>query len=267
MNCDDVGAYDELTRLNNELVNLQRELAKKNAELARLNELKNQFLGMAAHDLRKLTGLILNNSEFVLDEAGAVFTDEHRGFVETIHSASGRMMRLIDDFLDVSIIESGRLILERQPTDISRVIHDAVELVERIAMRDGIAIEVEAGLGTSKIEIDGQKIEQVVANLLDNAIRHAPTDSVVRVSVRQQDTQTILSVTDQGPGFQEDQLELLFRPYESGAGKRYKGQKGAGLGLVIARKIVEEHAGALTVESSPGEGATFRVTLPTTGVE
>ena len=104
----------ELISSNNELHNLARELQRKNAELARLNQLKNQFLGMAAHDLRKPVGIILSYAEFLADEAGAMLSEEHRGFLEIILSSSDFMRRIIDDFLDVARIESGQFEVELQ---------------------------------------------------------------------------------------------------------------------------------------------------------
>jgi len=166
------------------------------------------------------------------------------------------------DFLDVSIIESGHLALDRTPTDSDRVVDNAVALVERIAAREAVSIRIEGGDATRRIDIDGPKVEQVVANLLDNAVRHSPADAVVRVLLEQDDACTAVSVIDQGPGIPESQREKIFRPYHSGAGKRAKGHKGAGLGLVIALKVAREHGGDITVSSQPGSGAMFRLSLP-----
>ncbi|HEX2640330.1 MAG TPA: histidine kinase dimerization/phospho-acceptor domain-containing protein, partial [Pyrinomonadaceae bacterium] len=105
--------YDDLSRLNNELATMQRELAKKNHELARLNEQKNQFLGIASHDLRNPLEVILNYSQFLLEDTADVLADEHKEFINIIRSSSGFMLNLVNDFLDYSKIEAGKLDLER----------------------------------------------------------------------------------------------------------------------------------------------------------
>ena len=112
--------YDELTRLNNELVTAQRELAKKNIELARLNDEKNQFLGIAAHDLRNPLGVILAYSHFLLDEAAPVLNEEQMGFLKRIKSSSNFMLNLVNNLLDISVIEAGKLQLNLAPVDLSR---------------------------------------------------------------------------------------------------------------------------------------------------
>jgi signal transduction histidine kinase len=252
----------EVLSLNQELSNLTRDLQKSNAELARLNQLKNQFLGMAAHDLRKPVGLVMAYSEFVLAEAGDALSDEHREFLSTVLSSAGSMKRLIDDFLDVAIIESGRFALEAEPTELGPIIQRAVALAGLAAKKKGVALVVNHGSDLPLLVIDGPKTEQALGNLVSNAIEHSHPGSTVEVSTCREGELLTISVKDEGDGIAEDELGRLFQPYERTGSRKTAGERSTGLGLAIALRIVEEHGGKIEVQSAVGAGSTFRVLLP-----
>ncbi|MBC8870475.1 MAG: HAMP domain-containing histidine kinase [Planctomycetes bacterium] len=252
----------EVLSLNHELSNLTRDLQKSNAELARLNELKNQFLGMAAHDLRKPVGLVMAYSEFVLDEAGDALSHEHREFLSTILSSSGSMKRLIDDFLDVAIIESGRLALEIEPTEFGPIVQRAFAVAGLAAKKKRIALTVDQDGAVPPLLIDGPKIEQALGNLLSNAIEHSHPDATVEVRTRREGELVTVSVKDEGDGIAEEELSQLFQPYERTGTQKTADERSTGLGLAIALRIVEEHGGKIEVESTVGVGSTFRIWLP-----
>jgi signal transduction histidine kinase len=149
--------YDEISRLNNELVAMQRELAKKNAELARLNDLKNQFLGMAAHDLRNPLQGILSYSDFLLNDLAEKLDADHAEFLTAIRDQSQFMSRLVDDLLDVSAIESGKLQLDLQPTDIVQLAQTNLTRNRLVASRKNIALEMVA-TPVPKTLLDSAKI-------------------------------------------------------------------------------------------------------------
>lgn len=254
--------YDELSRLNNELVTLQRELAKKNAQLERLNALKDRFLGMAAHDLRNPLSAILSYSEFLLDEASGVLSDEHVEFLGIIRSSSQFMLRLVDDLLDVSTIEAGRLTLERQPTDLATLAARNVALNGVLAEKKQIALSFQQEDHLPTAMLDPTKIEQVLNNLISNAVKFSYPGSAVEVRLVRREDEAVLSVRDQGQGIPADQVENLFNFYGRTGTRSTAGEKSTGLGLAIARRIVEGHGGAILVESRVGEGSTFTVSLP-----
>jgi signal transduction histidine kinase len=149
----------EMVALNDELANLTRELARKNAELARLNEIKNRFVGMAAHDLRKPVGAMLTYSEFLIDEAAARLNEEQRRFLGIIRSSCDFMARLIDDFLDVAVIESGRLTIHRAPVDPATIVAASMAVAEVHARRKGVLCQVDAP-PQPPIRADAAKMEQ-----------------------------------------------------------------------------------------------------------
>ncbi|GAK53629.1 histidine kinase [Candidatus Moduliflexus flocculans] len=256
--------YDELMRLNNELANLQRELAKKNSELERLNEQKNRFLGMAAHDLRNPLHAILMYSEFLLDE---ITREEHRAFLEVIRSSSHFMVALVDDFLDISQIESGKLRLNRECLDFIVLTRRVVALHRIWADKKQITIDFAPPTGSRYLIGDAAKLEQVVQNVLGNAIKYAPTGSSIEMGIETTALEVILSVQDHGPGIPDQDIGRLFLPFERSTVRATGGEKSSGLGLAIAFKIVEAHRGRLWVKTQVGAGSTFFIALPAEGCE
>ncbi len=263
----DNALYDELSRLNNELANLQRQLAKKNVALERLNEQKDQFLGMAAHDLRNPLGVIMMYSEFLLEEASCVLDEEQNEFLSIIHSSAEFMLHLVNDLLDIAKIESGELQLELQPTDLVTLVSHNVALNRVLASRKQIelslqTLEADAAKELSDIWVDVYKIDQVLNNLITNAIKFSEPHSEVKVSVFGEADEVIIAVQDEGPGIPGDEIDELFNPFARTSVKSTAGEKSTGLGLAIVRKIVVGHGGRIWVESEVGRGSTFYVALP-----
>jgi signal transduction histidine kinase len=262
----DARLYDELSHLNNELATTQRELAKKNVELARLNEQKNQFLGIAAHDLRNPLEVILTYSEFLLEDTAAVLGPEQTGLIHTIRSSSEFMLRLVEDLLDVTRIEAGRLELDLVPADLPAIVAANVGRNRVLAAKKGIEISLQSQGEIPRMKLDVAKIEQVLDNLIGNAVKFSSPGSPVDVRLdRDEDRdgeRVILSVRDRGPGISAEVLSHLFEPFSRAHVRGTSGEKGAGLGLAIVQRIVTGHGGEIRVESEPGKGATFRVCLP-----
>lgn len=254
--------YDELGRLNNELANLQRELAKKNFELEKLNEEKNHFLGMAAHDLRNPLNAIQMYSEFLLDEATEVLNPEQLEFVSIIHSSSQFMLRLVNDLLDVAKIESGKLELELATTDLIELIRRGVSLNSIFATKKGISVKFSHGDNIPNVFIDSAKIEQVLNNLITNAVKFSNPGEVLEIGVSKSDSEVIISVEDHGQGIPADELGKLFKPFQRTSVRSTGGEDSTGLGLAIVRKIVTGHKGRVWVESEVGKGSTFYVAIP-----
>ena len=254
--------YDDLSRLNNELVNARRELTKKNAELERLNEQKNVLLGMAAHDLRSPLSVIRTYASFLKEDAEDGTAEERRTFAETIERTSRFMVDLIDDTLDLSAIESGKLVLHREPVDLEALVRAQVSLQGVIGAPKGVTFACEARGDIPPLNADGPKLEQVLANLLGNAAKFSPPGSAVRVTVGREGGEALVAVADQGPGMTPEDLAKLFQPFGKTMVKPTAGEKSTGLGLAIARRIIRGHGGDIAVESVPGEGTTFTVRLP-----
>jgi two-component system, OmpR family, sensor kinase len=258
----DSGVFDELTRLNNDLANMQRVLAKTNAELEQLNREKNQFLGMAAHDLRSPLGVILGYSQFLQTDATSVLSPEQLEFLAVIQNRSEFMLHLIDDLLDISRIEAGRLDLDLRSTDVADLIRRNVMLNDHLATQKSIKVSYESEGDIPPLTIDGGKIEQVLDNLLSNAIKFSQPRTHIAVRLMRSGREMVLSVRDEGPGIPVDEVKKLFRPFQKTSVRSTSGEKSTGLGLVIVRKIVEGHHGRIWVESEVGQGSTFSFALP-----
>ncbi|HEX8087702.1 MAG TPA: HAMP domain-containing sensor histidine kinase [Blastocatellia bacterium] len=254
--------YDELSRLNNELVTAQRELAKKNAELGKLNDQKNQFLGMAAHDLRNPLSVILTLSEFLLDENLKVTSDERQEFIRRIRSSSEFMLRLVNNLLDISKIEAGRLDLDLEAADLRAIIEANVALNRYLADKRQVKLSLVQDERVPRLMLDASKIEQVLNNLIVNAIKFSPSGGTVEVRLDKGENDVTISVSDQGPGIPKGEFHKLFNPFEKTSARSATKEKGTGLGLAIVKKIVSGHQGSIRVESQVGRGSTFRVTLP-----
>lgn len=254
--------YDELSRLNNELTTTQRELAKKNFELARLNEQKNQFLGIASHDLRNPLEVILTYSEFLLEDTAEILNDEQTEFIHKIRSSSAYMLNLVNDFLDYSRIEAGRLDLDFSAVDLSKLTAKVVERCRVIADKKLIAINFHAPEDLPAVSADESKIEQVLSNLLGNAVKFSPAASRVDVNLTAAKNELVIAVKDRGQGISATDAETIFAPFVKGKNKATSGEKSTGLGLAIVKKIVEAHGGKISFETETGHGSVFYLTLP-----
>jgi two-component system, OmpR family, sensor kinase len=252
----------EMSGLNNELVNLQREMAKKNAEMARLNELKNQFLGMAAHDLRNPLGNIMALADFLIDETKEALNEEQQEFLTLIATSAEFMLSLIEDLLDITKIESGKLNLNLEEADLVELTRHTILFNNAMAARKGVSISLENGRGPLLITMDKQKIEQVMNNLLSNAVKFSYPDSQVLVKITCIDKKVLVEVIDQGTGIPTKHLETIFKPFNKVSGSGTGGEKSTGLGLSIVKKIIEGHNGVMGVNSEEGRGSRFYFELP-----
>jgi signal transduction histidine kinase len=261
---DEWAMYDQMSGLNNELANMQRKLTKKTAELERMNELKNQMLGMAAHDLRNPLTLIQNYSSFLIEdhEEQDIFTDDQFQLVKQIKESSEYMVQIIEDMLDISAIESGSISLEKDDEDICELIDRVVSLNRPTAGKKDISLTTKLPDETTVKEVDAHKFQQVLDNLISNAIKYSQPQTEVEVGIKKEsDSAITIYVKDQGQGIPEDELEDLFVPFAKISSEPTAGEKSTGLGLAIAQKIIEAHGGDIEVESEAGTGSTFYVTI------
>jgi signal transduction histidine kinase len=169
------------------------------------------------------------------------------------------MNRLIQDLLDVARIEAGRMYLERDYLQPANLVREAVELNAVLAAAKALTLRPEGGDATSPVLADRDRVLQVLANLIGNAIKFTPSGGEITVRAEPVNGEICFSVADSGPGIREDDLTRLFRPFWQG---RRGGREGAGLGLTIAKGIVEAHGGRIWATSEPGAGATLCFTLP-----
>ena len=248
--------------LNHELTALSRDLALANSALVRLNALKNRFLGMASHDLRKPAGLILNRAELLLEDEAVNSSVEACLSLRIIMESATSMARLIDDFLDVTMIEAGRFNLDIQVVEQEGLVARAWALVQMAAEKRGIHLKTTLDGAVARMRADGPKIEQVLANLLSNAIEYSPNGALIAVASLMQPEGIRFWVEDKGVGLDFEQRQSLFEAFTGSGAVKQSGERSIGLGLAIVRKIVEAHGGTCFVESRPGIGSRFGFVLP-----
>ena len=255
----DVNRALERRRMALELDEFHKSLELKVEELRNLNEQKNRFLGMAAHDLRNPLGSIRGFSDHLLN--GGLDAGTSKEFLRIINTASNEMLNLLDNLLDISQIESGKFDLHLDAADISEVAEKRVALLRIMAAKKNIAIEVDAEKGLVCI-MDKVRIAQVVDNLISNAIKYSPERTAVRVETAKNGGMARVTVRDEGPGIKENERHKLFTEFQKLSTRPTGGEKSSGLGLAIAKKIVEAHYGGIGVESTNGRGSAFYFTVP-----
>ncbi|MDX1658741.1 MAG: HAMP domain-containing sensor histidine kinase [Nitriliruptorales bacterium] len=254
-------ALDELSRINNLLVDLHRQLARRTSDLEQVNRQKNELLAMAVHDLRNPITTIQGFAETMRVHAGERLRGPERIAVESIERNSQRMARLVDDLLQLSAIEDAAPQLELQDTDLADLTRATVLAHEILAEKKEIALEVDAP-DELVLQADGDKLEQVIANLVSNAVKYTPSGGRVQVTLTAAGDHAELTVSDTGVGIPEHEQQHLFEPFTRLSSEPTGGEVSTGLGLAIVHRIVSAHGGAIEVRSRAGEGSTFTVRLP-----
>ena len=252
----------KLIELNTELGTMSRELYKSNAELKKLDEMKNNFLGMAVHDLRKPLTVIKGFTRLLLSPDAKYGGDKCREFLTAIDKAGDSMESIINAFLDLSVLESGKLNLNYSVFDITEAVSDALVLAGIKAEERNINIVKEWGGERLSVTADRLKIQQVIENMAGNAVDYTPSGGKVTLSITCTGDEMKFTAEDEGPGIPDNQKDKLFKPFGRTGAIKASGEKSTGLGLFICKKIIEMHGGSVGVENKEGRGARFYFTLP-----
>ncbi len=233
--------------------------AEAEERLKALNMLKDKHLGIAAHDLRNPIAAIHGLSDLLVDPE--LDEESRRTFVESINTVSKQMLILVNDLLDISVIESGKFDLNKIPGNLSVILQERAELMAINAKNKNITLTTVLD-EVPDLPIDVDRMRQVVDNLLSNAVKFSPSGTTVHLTCGQKDDGLVFSVADQGPGIPQKDLDKLFGVFQKLDIQPTAGEKSTGLGLSIAKRIVDAHGGSILVESAVGKGSTFTVTIP-----
>lgn len=248
--------YEELSSANSELVGMQRELIRARARAERAVRLRDEVLAVVAHDLKNPIARVAMAAQMLAEEN---MSAESRAQLLDVLQRSGRLMnRLVRDLLDVASIDEGKLSLDRREIDLVSLTEDVVDSFSGIAGQRGVDLSCASSAPAIQMSADLDRLQQLLGNLLDNAVRLTPKGGSVRVSVERTPEGARISVKDTGPGIVAEDLPHLFDRFWQGARSR---RGSAGLGLAIAKGIVDAHGGQLRVESTAGQGTTFHVEL------
>ena len=252
----------ELTASLAENARLLTELEARTAELEIANRHKSAFLAGMSHELRTPLNAIIGFSEVMRAGLAGEISERQAEYLTDIHDSGRHLLDLINDILDMSKIEAGRMELEPAPVDMALAAEQAIAMVRERASLHGIQIALHADLELPTIEADERKVRQILLNLLSNAVKFTPDGGSVSVGVGALDGGVEATVTDTGVGIDPADHEAIFEDFRQVGAGAARGE-GTGLGLGLARRLAELHGGTLDVASAPGAGSTFTVRLPT----
>jgi signal transduction histidine kinase len=237
---DRAGAMDHLSSRT-------RELEEDNQKLSEMNRLKDVFLGTASHELRTPLTSVIAYAELLGENEAQLSRDQRVEFLRRLRAEAGRLLSLIEDILDLSRLESGKLSLHRVSMSVNEVVHAAVETSRPMSEKHGIKVIESLDAELPSTWVDEVKLRQVVVNLLVNAIKFSPDAG---------------EVTDHGPGIAPDEATHIFELFGQGSGANDARRAGLGIGLHLVKRITELHGGHVGVNSLPGLGSAFWVRLP-----
>jgi signal transduction histidine kinase len=239
----------------------EQEIKEKNDALEELNELKNKFLGIASHDLRNPLYLIKTFSEVMRDGAMGKVTEKQEDGLQKIYNASLFMQGLLENLLDISQIESGKIEINKEPQELNEVVKQQAEMAQLLADKKDIQVHFDPG-DLPLVHFDTRAINQVLGNFIGNAVKFSPLGSKILVTTEKLESSVRLSVHDDGPGLSKEDQQLLFKEFQTLTARPTGGEKSTGLGLAICEKLIHLHDGKVGVASELGKGSTFYFLLP-----
>ena len=241
---------------------LFRELADKSRQLEVTSQHKSEFLANMSHELRTPLNAIIGFSEVLSEKMFGELNEKQEEYLKDIHASGTHLLSLINDILDLSKIEAGRMELELSEFHLPTALDSALTLVRERAGRRGIALQINVDSRVGQIQADERKVRQVVLNLLSNAIKFTPEGGRIEVRAERVDGHVEVSVIDTGIGIASDDHDAVFEEFRQVGTDYAKKHEGTGLGLALSRKFVELHGGRIWLKSRPGEGSTFTFTIP-----
>jgi signal transduction histidine kinase len=246
-------------RSDDELGELAAAFNKMSSELARSTNARKQMTADIAHELRTPLSLILGHAEAVHD---GVLPPTRENF-ELIREEAARLGHLVDDLRILSLADAGELKISLQRIELAELLREVAALYQYQAERKNIKLEVEIAASLSSVEVDPGRMTQVLTNILNNALRHTPEGGRILISAKEIDTQIELAVEDSGPGLDAEDLPRIFdRFFRTDSSRQRESSGGSGLGLTIARSIVQAHGGQISAECEAGKGLKVIITLP-----
>jgi signal transduction histidine kinase len=211
---------------------------------------------------------IIGFSEVLVDEMFGPLNDKQMEYLRDIHASGQHLLTLINDVLDLSKIEAGRMELAPAEVDVPQLLEAAMNLVRERAERQGLALYLTLDPDVQTWVLDERKIKQVLINLLSNAVKFTPPGGSVTVRARRPDVDRLeVAIIDTGGGIAPQDQEHVFEEFRQASGNYLRKSEGTGLGLALARRFVELHGGRLGLQSAPGQGSTFTFTLPAGSLE
>jgi len=242
---------------------LNRELEKKTEELKKLDQLKSEFVSAISHELRTPLAAIKESVMLILDGTAGKPSPAQSRFLEIARRNIDRLTDLINDLLDISKIDTGKLQLKKSKCDINVLINKTLEQLKSLVSDNKLILNQVLAKDLPKVECDQGRIIQVITNLVGNAIKFTPSGGKIRIISKKRDTKFIeISVTDTGIGIDKKDISKLFTRFRQLDSSLTRKVGGTGLGLAICREIIQMHGGKIWAKSEVGKGSVFVFTLP-----
>lgn len=241
---------------------LFRQLEQKSRELEAANRHKSEFLANMSHELRTPLNAIIGFSEVLLERMFGEINPKQEEYLQDVLASGRHLLSLINDILDLSKVEAGRMELELATFDLRLALDNALTLIRERAARHGLTVSLHVEPGVGEIVGDERKVKQVLLNLLSNAVKFTPAGGRIDVRAAPAGDAVEIAVADTGIGIAPSDQEAIFEEFRQVGTDYARKREGTGLGLALARRFVELHGGRLQVRSEPGRGSTFTVTLP-----
>ncbi len=250
---------EERTRQLREAMN---EIEEKGRQLEVANQHKSEFLASMSHELRTPLNAILGFSEVLQERLFGDLNDKQAEYVTDIHSSGQHLLALINEVLDLSKIEAGRMELDRTTFDIAAALQGALSLVKERAGKHGLALELQCEPEIGSIHADERKFKQIMLNLLSNAVKFTPAGGRVTVRAERFADRVDIAVSDTGIGIRPEDHAAVFEQFRQVGTDHLKKAEGTGLGLALTKSLVELHGGTIRLDSEVGKGSTFTISLP-----
>ncbi len=244
-----------------------KELESKNQALEAANETRTNFLSMISHELRTPLTIITGFAEYLSANVEETLTDQQMQYVEVMQRNGQQLSRLVDDLLDVARVESGRFEMNRVQLDVGDLVRSVIKDFEAVVAQKSQRIHADVSSTAARMSGDRERLTQVVSNLIGNASRYSDDESEIELRAWAEGGWYLFEVKDHGIGISEDDVSKIFHSFYRAPELKSQNVPGTGLGLVIARSIIEMHGGSVSVESEYGVGSTFRLRLPLAGAE
>ena len=255
-----ISTYEEAVRINEELMIANRNLEIRNSEVERASHFKDQFLSTMSHELRTPLNAVLGFSELLTDPRSGSLNDRQKHYLQHVHMGGQHLLRLINDILDLSIIEAGRLHLSIGDVAVHALFAEVSEALQSLAEKKSQLL-LHFASPELVVRADTIRFRQILTNLIGNAIKFTPERGKVELAAHLQGDHVRIDVRDSGPGIPQQEQERIFDAFHR-LRQSDKTVEGTGLGLAIARSLVELQGGSLNLESEPGAGSCFYFTLP-----
>jgi two-component system sensor histidine kinase BaeS len=256
-----IGGLSETATLGAAFNEMADELEEEASRRDQLDRLKDEFVLTASHELRSPLTSVQGFAELLMLEREKL-SPKQAETVEVILDNSRHLVRLLNDLLDLARSDAGRLTIRPVPTEVEPLVEDAVRTMRAQTEGAGQSLSTEVEEGLSQINVEPDRIRQVLVNLLTNAHEYSPEGASIRATASRIGAEVEIAVSDNGPGMTEDQVEHIFERFTRGDAGLTQRVGGTGLGLAISKSLVELHGGTIGVTSTPGKGSTFRIRLP-----